>query len=233
LTFWRAWPVRPCSRRSTSRASSVSQAARSAGEGGFESASKWRPGWRQGKAGRSAAFGCRCGARHATGRQAGRLPGRRAARSAQSAQHAEVSGDHGPPGFSRGKCDLYDFGVAVALAVRWPGGTGGRVVEDFVNFMDLTPTFREAGGVKIPKGVDGRSFLNVLKLSKSGLVDETCAPPGDVSTTRIRWRRSLTFWNRPAGSSKSPHHRTRSPRRGGRVVFYRLPNRSICAARVW
>lgn len=82
-----------------------------------------------------------------------------------------ISGDHGPPGFSRGKCNLYDFGVAVTLAARWPGGKGGRVVEDFVNLMDLTPTFLEAGGVKAPAGLDGRSFLDVLQSSRSGLVD--------------------------------------------------------------
>ncbi len=29
-----------------------------------------------------------------------------------------ISGDHGIPGFPRGKCNLYDFGVQVALAVR-------------------------------------------------------------------------------------------------------------------
>ena len=30
-----------------------------------------------------------------------------------------VSGDHGAPGFPRGKCNLYDFGVAVPLVVSW------------------------------------------------------------------------------------------------------------------
>ena len=32
-----------------------------------------------------------------------------------------ISGDHGAPGFPGGKCNLYDFGVGVTLAVRWPG----------------------------------------------------------------------------------------------------------------
>jgi uncharacterized sulfatase len=82
-----------------------------------------------------------------------------------------VSGDHGPPGFSRGKCNLYDFGVGVTLAARWPGGKGGRVVDDFVNLMDLTPTFLEVGGVKAPAGINGRSLINVLKSAKSGQVD--------------------------------------------------------------
>ena len=32
-----------------------------------------------------------------------------------------VSGDHGIPGMPRAKCNLYDIGCEVALAVRWPG----------------------------------------------------------------------------------------------------------------
>ena len=32
-----------------------------------------------------------------------------------------VSGDHGPPGFPHGKCNLYDFGSSVSLAIRWGG----------------------------------------------------------------------------------------------------------------
>ena len=29
-----------------------------------------------------------------------------------------ISGDHGPPGFTHGKCNLYDFGTRVTLAIR-------------------------------------------------------------------------------------------------------------------
>jgi arylsulfatase A-like enzyme len=68
-----------------------------------------------------------------------------------------VSGDHGAPGFPHGKCNLYDFGVNVALIARWPGGKGGRVVE--------------VGGVKPPPGMHARSLVNVLKSGQSGLVD--------------------------------------------------------------
>jgi len=82
-----------------------------------------------------------------------------------------VSGDHGIPGFPRGKCNLYDFGTGVALAVRWGAAPGGRVVDDFVNLMDLAPTFLEAGGVKPPDVMTGRSLVGILKSDKSGLVD--------------------------------------------------------------
>ena len=37
-----------------------------------------------------------------------------------------VSGDHGIPGVSRGKCNLYDFGTQVPLAIRWPDGIKGK-----------------------------------------------------------------------------------------------------------
>lgn len=82
-----------------------------------------------------------------------------------------ISGDHGGPGFPRGKCNLYDFGVRVALVARWPGSRGGRVVDDYTVLMDLAPTFLEAGRVTPPEGMAGRSLVNVLTSEESGLVD--------------------------------------------------------------
>lgn len=82
-----------------------------------------------------------------------------------------VSGDHGAPGFPRGKCNLYDFGTHVTLAVRGAGTVGGRVLDDFVNLMDLAPTFLEAGGVEPPAVMTGRSLLPVLRSGKTGQAD--------------------------------------------------------------
>ncbi|GEP42059.1 sulfatase family protein [Brevifollis gellanilyticus] len=82
-----------------------------------------------------------------------------------------VSGDHGAPGFPHGKCNLYDFGTHVTLAVRGAGTKGGRVVDDFVNLMDLAPTFLETGGVTPPEVMTGRSLVKVLQSDKSGQVD--------------------------------------------------------------
>jgi len=82
-----------------------------------------------------------------------------------------LSGDHGMPGVPGGKCNLYDHGVGVALIARGPGVKPGRVVDDFVNLMDLAPTFVEAGGLKPPACMTGRSIMNVLRSNKSGLVD--------------------------------------------------------------
>ena len=83
-----------------------------------------------------------------------------------------VSGDHGIPGFPRGKCNLYDIGCEVTLAARWPNNIpAGRTVEDFVNLMDLAPTFLEAAGADIPNTMTGKSLLPVLKSDQSGLID--------------------------------------------------------------
>lgn len=82
-----------------------------------------------------------------------------------------ISGDHGAGGFPGGKCNLYDFGVGVSLAAWYPGGKGGRVVDDFVSLPDLCPTFLEAAGLPLPQGLNSRSILPILKSDQSGQVD--------------------------------------------------------------
>jgi arylsulfatase A-like enzyme len=82
-----------------------------------------------------------------------------------------ISGDHGMPGVPGGKCNLYDFGTAVALVAAGPGVNGPRVVDDFVWLPDLAATFLEAGGVKKPEGMVARSILPLLASTKSGQID--------------------------------------------------------------
>jgi N-sulfoglucosamine sulfohydrolase len=82
-----------------------------------------------------------------------------------------ASGDHGMPGSPAGKCNLYDHGTAVTLAMRVPGGKGGRVIDDLVRLPDLTPTFMEIGGVTPPAGLYGKSLLPLLQSDKSGQLD--------------------------------------------------------------
>jgi uncharacterized sulfatase len=83
-----------------------------------------------------------------------------------------MSGDHGIPGFPRGKCNLYDLGIEVPLAIRWPAqAPGGRVVKDFVCLPDLCPTILEAAGIKPLAVMTGKSLLDVLKSDQSGQVD--------------------------------------------------------------
>jgi len=83
-----------------------------------------------------------------------------------------VSGDHGIPGMPRAKCNLYDIGCEVALAMRWPGTIKpGRVVEDMVNIMDLAPTFMEAAGCRPDPGMTARSLMPLIVAENSGQID--------------------------------------------------------------
>jgi len=82
-----------------------------------------------------------------------------------------VTSDHGMP-FPRGKTNLYDCGVHVPLAVRWPGRVpGGRKVTDFVSLTDLAPTFLAAAGLPVPPEMTGQSLLPLLGSDKSGRVE--------------------------------------------------------------
>jgi N-sulfoglucosamine sulfohydrolase len=82
-----------------------------------------------------------------------------------------ISGDNGLP-FPRCKSNLYDTGTHIPLAVCWPATVkGGRIVEDFVSLADLAPTFLEAVGLRPPADMTARSFLGILRSSKSGRVD--------------------------------------------------------------
>ncbi|MEI7728605.1 MAG: sulfatase [Verrucomicrobiota bacterium] len=114
-----------------------------------------------------------------------------------------ISGDHGMPGVPGGKCNLYDFGVGVALIARVPGVQGGRVLEDFVNLMDLAPTFLEIGGVKPPATMIAKSFWDVLQTNKSGQVDP-------ARTWVVTGRERHVAAARP-GNLPYPHRAIRTP----------------------
>ena len=83
-----------------------------------------------------------------------------------------VTGDNGPPGFTRGKTNLYDFGTSAPLMVCGPMVKNpGRVVTDFVNLMDLAPTFIDIAGGEVLGQMDGKSIYPLLISEKEGRID--------------------------------------------------------------
>lgn len=82
-----------------------------------------------------------------------------------------MSGDHGPPGFPHGKCNLYDFGSRVALALRGPGVEKGKVSDTLVSLPDLAPTFLEMAGVKPPATMTANSLQSLGVITGSGEID--------------------------------------------------------------
>lgn len=70
--------------------------------------------------------------------------------------------DHGSGLFAKWTC--YDAGLRVPLIVRWPGKVQpGTTTGAMVSFVDVVPTLVEATGGRSPSGLDGKSFLPVLR----------------------------------------------------------------------
>ncbi len=71
-----------------------------------------------------------------------------------------VTGDNGMS-FPGAKANLYEYGIHVPLAARWPERLPrGKTREDLVSCVDLAPAFLEAAGIAPAPGMAGRSFLS-------------------------------------------------------------------------
>lgn len=82
-----------------------------------------------------------------------------------------VTSDHGMP-FPYVKGQIHEDGFHLPLAMRWGKGIHpGRVVEDFINVRDFAPTFLELAGQKAHEQMTGKSLVNLLKSSKSGMIE--------------------------------------------------------------
>ena len=67
----------------------------------------------------------------------------------------------------RGKWSVKESGLKIPLIVRWPNVVKpGTTSNDLINLVDILPTIIESTGNKIPKNLDGYSFLNNLKGEK-------------------------------------------------------------------
>lgn len=89
-----------------------------------------------------------------------------------------VTADNGMP-FPRVKGQVYEFSNHLPLAIMWPEGivNPGRVVDDFVSFVDFAPTFLEVAGVDPEQSgmqeMVGRSLTEIFYSEKEGqLIDE-------------------------------------------------------------
>ena len=84
-----------------------------------------------------------------------------------------VTSDHGNP-LPRSKCNLYDSGIQVPLAMRLPGQIPpGRRVDDLASLVDIAPTMLEAASVEVPDVMSGRSLWEIARSDREGLVDQS------------------------------------------------------------
>lgn len=87
-----------------------------------------------------------------------------------------VTADNGMP-FPRIKGQEYELSNHLPLAIMWKGGirNPGRIVDDYVSFIDFAPTFIELAGLDwAAAGMQpspGRSLTDILYSDASGLVN--------------------------------------------------------------
>ncbi len=110
--------------------------------------------------------------------------------------------DHGPalPG---AKGTLFDPGIRVPLLARWPGVVEpGGSSSALVSGVDLLPTLLEAAGAAPAQGLQGRSFLPLLRggsvagrdavfAEQSRLEGNRYFPQRAIRTARLKYLRSL------------------------------------------
>jgi len=120
-----------------------------------------------------------------------------------------VTADNGMP-FPHSKANLYEHGVHLPLAVRYPHAVkSGLRVDELVSCVDLAPTILDAAGLTVPKEMTGRSFLPILSgaagkgINKDwdhvlfGRERHTHARPDNVGypSRAIRTEKYLYIWN--------------------------------------
>ncbi len=78
-----------------------------------------------------------------------------------------VTADNGMP-FPRIKGQVYEYSNHLPLAIMWPDGISnpGRIVDDFVNFIDFAPTYLDVAGLNAEKAgmqsVTGKSLTDIF-----------------------------------------------------------------------
>ncbi|MDF1816858.1 MAG: sulfatase [Verrucomicrobiales bacterium] len=90
------------------------------------------------------------------------------------------------------KWNLYEGGIRVPMIARWPTHIKkGGICDTPVSGVDLLPTFAEAAGRKIPRDVDGRSILPLLK-----------DPAAELPTRSLTWH--FPYYHPETGFDKAP-----------------------------
>jgi len=87
-----------------------------------------------------------------------------------------VTADNGMP-FPRIKGQVYEYSNHLPLAIMWPKGikNPGRIVDDFVNFIDFAPTYFEVAGIDPEKAgmkpITGKCLTDIFYSEKEERVN--------------------------------------------------------------
>ncbi|HEY6167165.1 MAG TPA: sulfatase-like hydrolase/transferase, partial [Verrucomicrobiae bacterium] len=89
--------------------------------------------------------------------------------------------DHGMS-FPFSKATVYFNGTHSAVILKWPGMPAAATHEEFVSSVDIMPTLLDLLAVKHPDGMDGRSWLPLLRGEKQDARDYVITHVNTVSS---------------------------------------------------
>jgi arylsulfatase A-like enzyme len=108
------------------------------------------------------------------------------------------SSDHGNHFKTRNaeyKRSCHDASIRVPTAIRGPGFEGGGRLKKLVSLVDLPPTLLHAAGIEVPKVMEGRSILPLLRDSRAEWPEEVFVQISESQTGRAvrteRWKYSV------------------------------------------
>lgn len=108
------------------------------------------------------------------------------------------------------KRSCHDSAIRVPTALTGPGFRGGGCVEQMVSLVDLPPTLLNAAGIAVPKVMQGRSILPLLKGETKDWPEEAFVQISETQVARAirtsKWTYGVTApdkhpWN-DAGSDR-------------------------------
>ena len=124
--------------------------------------------------------------------------------------------DHGLA-MPRAKCTLHDPGLQTALIMVAPafGLSGGRVYDELVSNVDITPTILEMLGLPLSPQLQGLSFANLLRgepyQQREHIFAEKTFHTAYEPQRGVRTARHKLIWNAEAGIMNVPGDIMRSP----------------------
>jgi uncharacterized sulfatase len=134
-----------------------------------------------------------------------------------------VIGDNGMS-FPGAKANLYEYGIHVPMAARWPERVSpGKASDDLVSCVDLAPTFLDAAGAGLASGMVGRSFLEGAGGAKADFIvtgrerhsharfDNLGYPARAIRTSQHLYIRNFKPDRWPAGDPEGYHDIDESP----------------------
>ncbi|CAN0466297.1 unnamed protein product, partial [Laminaria digitata] len=86
-----------------------------------------------------------------------------------------VTSDHGMP-FPRVKGNQYENSNHVPMALLWKRKSKTKIVDDYISFIDLAPTFLEVAGIDWQSSgmhpAAGKSLMNIITSEESGQIEK-------------------------------------------------------------